>query len=92
MAKSWNVQVTGTGVALPDPATLHGDLTHRTKGAMRVLENTRHNFAVGASNLYSIETDDSANEETIEAQIRQSARVYVPEKATLTVKVTPAQT
>jgi hypothetical protein len=89
MAKRWNVEVEGTGVALPVPATLHDDLTQRTKGAMRVVEKD-HNFAVGAANFYTIEADDSVDKDTIKALVTQSVRVYVPEKATLTVEVKPA--
>jgi hypothetical protein len=89
MAKRWNVVAQGVGVGLPDPATLQGDLAQRTKGTMQVVGPT-HNFAVGARNFYTIETDDSVDTETIKALVSQSVRVYLPDKASFTVEVKPA--
>jgi hypothetical protein len=89
MAKRWNVVAKGVGVALPDPATLQGDLTQRTKGTMQVVGPT-HNFAVGDRTFYTIETDDSVDAETIKGSVAQSVRVYVPERASLTIEVKPA--
>jgi len=90
MTKRWNVVARGVGVGLPDPATLQDDLTQRTQGTMQVVGPT-HDFAVGDRNFYTIETDDSVDEETIKTLVTQSVRVYVPEKASLSVDVKPAQ-